>query len=306
MTQKTARKGFTLVELLVVIAIIALLAALLLPALARVRELSRRSKCGKLANQIVTAQNAYAAGQNQKGQPESFVRGAEAGTNVTNATTADSDHSRSYPFLAKKGFIDQLNALACPSDPYVAVLDGSGASLSTTGDYDLAGTSAPQEGTAISGNSNFCTTSSVAATEGGHTYFSFSMQKAASVQQASIGPKMNPKIPVVGERNPWIVKTNISSVIADAVTDASVAGNSWNHNREGNTVSYTDGHNLFLAEANQAECPVSAKTGSQLGFDYIYDDVTPVTTVPTVATVTPPTAGSKNTGTGVFGVYLID
>jgi prepilin-type N-terminal cleavage/methylation domain-containing protein len=55
------RKGFTLIELLVVIAIIALLMSILMPALARVRELAQRVVCGSNASGIVKSMVVYSS-----------------------------------------------------------------------------------------------------------------------------------------------------------------------------------------------------------------------------------------------------
>ena len=101
-------RGFTLVELLVVIAIIALLAALLLPALARAKEHARRAKCVSNVKQVALGIKLWA--QEREGHYPWHTDPIEGGTYGPTAGQAWRN------FLAASNELDTPKVLACPSD----------------------------------------------------------------------------------------------------------------------------------------------------------------------------------------------
>ena len=101
MSKRSEKLAFTLIEMLVVIAIIAILVALLLPALKGARERTRRVICGSMLKQHSLVVEMYTLDNDNE-----YVEGAWGtfeGTNNGNAI---------YPY-----YDGGLNKLLCPSSP---------------------------------------------------------------------------------------------------------------------------------------------------------------------------------------------
>lgn len=112
-------QGFTLIELLLVIAIIAILAALLMPALATAQAKGKRTACLNNLKQCVLSFQMYSADNDGKLAPNYPLRQADSNSWVLGDMKVASD-STNLTFIRRGKlfpYASQVALYRCPADP---------------------------------------------------------------------------------------------------------------------------------------------------------------------------------------------
>ena len=243
------RKGFTLVELLVVIAIIALLMGILMPALARVRQLAFRMTCGTNLSGIGKAMLIYANDYEDE-LPRAGGRDSDWGQ-----VTWDADSRYTAYGVGTDGTGGNATITSCF---YLLVKYAE----VTPKSFICKGDTGTTEFTLADENVTDTNFEMIDAWDFGATpYDNCSYSYHAPFSQYALTTSSEPGLAVAAERNPWIKSpaaepdaAAFSEFVPDILTyggstEDALKGNAISHQGDGQNVLFLDSHVEFAKRA---------------------------------------------------------
>jgi prepilin-type N-terminal cleavage/methylation domain-containing protein len=270
--RKMKKKGFTLVELLVVIAIIAMLLAILMPALGKVRQLAQRIMCSTNCAGLGKAMLTYSNDDKYESFPIGGASGAYwdkgaggkaalTGNKITYDWRIPTFNDTAGISAAKYTTISSclyLLVKIADTTPDQFICPGSDNKKFELGNYNLHNdyksatfTDVWDFGNAVHHKTN--------AMGKGHNTYSYQsplpLSTAAPSNVYPISTTSNPARPVMADRNPFWTAGNTAYLYTWDGTSkpyqASLpAGNSTYHQKDGQNVLYADLHVKFEKQAN--------------------------------------------------------